>query len=250
MRIKITKESPKSLVQQATLHSVDTTIVPRRIAQTWESQPLPPGMQAAKDAIRAAAPDFEYVLMDNTERRAFIAAHFAESVVAAYDALIPGAYRADLWRYCYLYVHGGIYLDIKFIPEPGFDFRELLESEHFMLDIPTPMSDRSIQNSVIVAKPRSPYLLKAITTIVANVTNRLYGKSCQCITGPLMLSSIIPVSATSTQLCFSVDEKGKQQVTWFSKPALKEFTEYRSQMKGPTYTDQWIAHAIYRDAPI
>ena len=250
MRIKITKEPPPLLVQQATLPPIDTTKVPRRIAQTWETRPLPPGMQTAVDTIRAAAPDFEYVLMDNTERRAFIAAHFAESVTATYDTLIPGAYRADLWRYCYLYVHGGIYLDIKFRPEPGFIFEQLLSKEHFMLDLPTLLSDRSIQNSVIVTKPRSPYLLKAITTIVANVTNRLYGKSCQSITGPLMLASIIPVTATSTELCFSVDENGKQLVTWQGQPLLREFSNYRQQHGYTNYTDQWIAHAIYRDAAI
>jgi mannosyltransferase OCH1-like enzyme len=250
MRIKITKESPKSLVQQATLPPVDTTRITRRIAQTWETRPLPPDMQAATAAIRAAAPDFEYVLLDNIERRAFIAVHFTESVTAAYDALIPGAYRADLWRYCYLYVHGGVYVDIKYVPQPDFRFEVLLSKEHFMLDLPTPVSDRSIQNSVLCVKPRSPYMLSAITTIVANVMNRLYGKSCQCITGPLMLASIIPPSATSAELQFSLDETGKQQITWCSTPALKEFANYRAQMSGPTYTDQWIAHAIYRNAPI
>ena len=250
MRIKVTKAPQPSLVLTETLPPVDTNNVPAHIAQTWEEKPVPAGMQAALDAVTAAAPTFTHILMDNTERRAFIAAHFAAPVVAAYDTLIPGAYRADLWRYCYLYVHGGIYLDIKFRPEPGCDFTQLLQKEHFMLDIPTHLSDRSIQNSVIVAKPRSPYLLAAITAIVANVTNRLYGKSCQCITGPLMLASIVPSSVTSTELQFSLDETGKQQITWRSAPALKEFTEYRTQMKGPNYTDQWIAHAIYRDAPI
>ncbi len=250
MRIKITKEPPKSLVQQDTLPPVDTTTVPRRIAQTWEARPLPPGMQAATDAIRTAAPDFEYVLMDNTERRAFIAAHFTSTVTVAYDALIPGAFRADLWRYCYLYVHGGIYIDIKYVPQPGFYFDALLTKEHFILDIPTPTSDRNIFNGFIVAKPRSPFMLSAITTVVTNITHRLYGKSCLSITGPHMLSAIIPVSETSRELCFSVDKTGKQQISWQGVPILKEFTEYRAQLSGPHYTDQWIAHAIYRDAPI
>jgi mannosyltransferase OCH1-like enzyme len=207
-------------------------------------------MQAAAAAIRAAAPDFEYVLMDNNERRAFIAAHFTPAVTAAYDALIPGAFRADLWRYCYLYVHGGIYIDIKFASEPGFDFGELVQKEHYILDIPTLMSDRNIFNGFIVSKPRSPFMLSAITTIIANVANRIYGKSCLSVTGPHMLSAIIPVSETSRELCFSVNETGKQQITWHGTSALKEFADYRTQMPGPHYTDQWTAHAIYRDAPI
>lgn len=247
MRIKITKAPQKTLVLTETLPPVDTSSVPARIAQTWEIHPLPAGMQAAIDAVTAAAPTFIHILMDNIERRAFIAAHFAEPVIAAYDALIPGAYRADLWRYCYLYVHGGIYLDIKFRPEPGCDFTQLLQQDHFILDIPTLMSDRNIFNGMIVAKPRSPYMLSAITTLVTNVTNRQYGKTCLSVTGPHMLAQIIPVTATSTELCFCVDATGKQLVSWQGQPLLREFTNYRQQNGYTNYTDQWTAHAIYRD---
>lgn len=250
MRIKITKLTQPSLFLSESLPHIDITIIPRRIAQTWEEKPLPEGMQAAINSVTSAAPTFTHVLMDNTERRAFIAAHFAESVVAAYDTLIPGAYRADLWRYCYLYVHGGIYIDIKFRPEPGCDFTQLLQTEHFILDIPTLTSDRNIFNGIIVARPRSPYLLKAITLLVANVRNRIYGKTCLSVTGPHMLAQLIPVTATSTDLCFSVDGNGKQLVSWQGQPLLREFANYRQQNGYINYTDQWIAHAIYRDAPI
>ena len=30
----------------------------------------------------------------------------------AYDALIPGAFKADLFRYCVLFIYGGVYADI------------------------------------------------------------------------------------------------------------------------------------------
>jgi hypothetical protein len=141
-------------------------------------------------------------------------------------------------------------MDIKFTPESGFDFGELMQKEHFILDLPTPISDRNIFNGFIVAKPRSSFMLCAINSVVSNVTNRLYGKTCLSVTGPHMLASIIPLSATSAELQFSLNEVGKQQITWRSKPAVKEFANYRSQMKKTHYSDQWITHAIYRDAPI
>ena len=34
-------------------------------------------------------------------------------VLNAYDSLIPGAYKADLFRYLVLYREGGVYLDCK-----------------------------------------------------------------------------------------------------------------------------------------
>ena len=50
--------------------------------------------------------------------------------------MVPGAYKADLWRYCILYIYGGIYIDIKLEPINGFRFRELLDKEYFVLDCP------------------------------------------------------------------------------------------------------------------
>ena len=35
-------------------------------------------------------------------------------LIAYFNKLKPGAYKADLWRYCILYKKGGIYLDIKY----------------------------------------------------------------------------------------------------------------------------------------
>ena len=45
--------------------------------------------------------------------RSFIAAHFERAVVDAYDALLPGAFKSDLFRYCVLFECGGIYSDLK-----------------------------------------------------------------------------------------------------------------------------------------
>ena len=44
----------------------------------------------------------------------FIKSHFSKRVLYAYDKLIPGAFKADLWRYCIIYINGGIYIDIKY----------------------------------------------------------------------------------------------------------------------------------------
>ena len=30
-----------------------------------------------------------------------------------YKAFKQGAHKADLWRYCVLYIHGGVYMDIE-----------------------------------------------------------------------------------------------------------------------------------------
>lgn len=58
-------------------------------------------------------PEYEYNMFDDDESLKFIKENFKKEVADAYENVIPGAYKADLWRYCVLYIHGGVYLDIK-----------------------------------------------------------------------------------------------------------------------------------------
>ena len=110
-------------------------IIPPNIFQTWHTKFLPPQMSKAVNTIRILNPGFNYFLFDDNDCREFIKTHFKPDVLDAYDSLIPGAYKADLWRYCVLFIHGGIYMDIKYTPLNGFKFINLTEKEHFVSDI-------------------------------------------------------------------------------------------------------------------
>jgi mannosyltransferase OCH1-like enzyme len=60
-------------------------------------------------------PEYEYRLLDDNECRDFIKNNFDNNILSAYDLIVPGAYKSDLFRYCYLYVNGGCYFDCKMI---------------------------------------------------------------------------------------------------------------------------------------
>jgi mannosyltransferase OCH1-like enzyme len=101
------------------------SIIPLCIYQTWHTTNLPPKMQQAVNTIKAHNPEFQHFLYDDNMCREFIRNNFPEDVLRAYDLLIPGAYKADLWRYCILYKKGGIYLDISYTPFNNFKFLNL-----------------------------------------------------------------------------------------------------------------------------
>jgi mannosyltransferase OCH1-like enzyme len=160
--------------------------VPLNIYQTWHTNVLPPLMKNAVLTIIKNNPEFKYHLFDDNDCRNFIRDNFDESVLNAFDSLIPGAYKADLWRYCVLYKNGGVYLDIKYLPFNNFKFINLVEKEHWVLDV----DKNAIYNALIVARPNNEILLKAINKIIENVKNKFYGCSCLHPTGPLMLSEL------------------------------------------------------------
>ena len=161
------------------------TQIPLNIFQTWHTKNLPPLMSKNVELIKSSNPAFNYQLFDDEDCYNFIKENFDENTLNTFSRLIPGAYKADFWRYCILYKLGGIYLDIKFKPVNGFKFINLSENEHWVLD-----SDKvGIYNALMVCKPGNPILLKAINQIIENVNNNYYGHHCLCPTGPLLLST-------------------------------------------------------------
>jgi mannosyltransferase OCH1-like enzyme len=171
--------------------------IPANIFQTWHTKMLPPNMFKAIMLIKQMNPGFKYYLFDDNDCREFIKHNFDAKILHAYDNLIPGAYKADLWRYCILYKYGGIYLDIKYIPCNNFKFISFLKKEHWVLDV----NKVGIYNAVMVCKPGNDILIKAINQIVENVNNKFYGNSWLEPTGPRLLAKY-----------FTNDEKEKLKV--------------------------------------
>ena len=86
--------------------------IPKRIHQTTNLQqptPLLLGNYSNSYSVRLAR-DADLTLDFNACEKVF------PGVVLAAARMKEGAHRADLWRYCQLWVHGGVYMDIKTVP--------------------------------------------------------------------------------------------------------------------------------------
>jgi mannosyltransferase OCH1-like enzyme len=172
------------------------SIIPLKIYQTWHTKEMPRHMRENVELLKRTNPRFEYFLFDDNDCREFIKTHFRPDVLNAYDNLIPGAYKADLWRYCVLYVNGGVYLDIKFKCVNGFKLIALTEKEHFPTDVAMNEysigENESVYNGFMMSMPNNTILLNAIYQIVTNVNLKYYGKSPLSPTGPNMLGNFFP----------------------------------------------------------
>ena len=105
---------PARLLQDSAIPS-QTAEIPKNIYLTSH---LP--CEVIPDLVTRHANAYSIHLFDDSSARELLAAHFTDTVLEKYDAL-KGAHRADLWRYCVLYLNGGIYLDIKSIPMIDLD---------------------------------------------------------------------------------------------------------------------------------
>jgi len=172
------------------MKSYYNNVIPLHIYQTWFSKDLPKKMSDTIEKMKMNNPAFKHHLFDDNDCREFIKNNFNIEILNAFDSLIPGAYKADLWRYCILFKYGGIYLDVKYKPVKGFKLINLTEKEHFVID----RDNLGIYNALIVSLPNNPYLWKAIQSIVLNVKNKYYGLNNLSPTGPHLLSKIIPTN--------------------------------------------------------
>jgi hypothetical protein len=93
--------------------------IPRIIHQTWLEELTAetyPHVHRLQNSWKAQAlHGWEYRFYTDETMRDFIVEHYSSSsqlFVDAYDALIPGAFRADFFRLLVLFQHGGIYADI------------------------------------------------------------------------------------------------------------------------------------------
>jgi hypothetical protein len=157
--------------------------IPLDIYQTWNTLDLPPRMKANVAELRRANPEFAYHLFDDAMCEAFIAEHFEADVLAAFRKLKPGAFKADLWRYCIMYQKGGIYLDIKFRCVPPFTLLQLVESEHYVRDRQV-CGISGIYQGLMVQAAGNPTLWRAIRCIVEHCESNFYGDSVLSVTGP------------------------------------------------------------------
>jgi len=157
--------------------------IPLDLYTCWHTKDLPPLMKKNYNFLVESNPEIRFHLFDDTDCREFIKEHFEEDVLRAFDSLIPGAYKADLWRYCVLFIKGGIYLDIKYRCVNGFKFVDLTENEYFVRDRPK----GSVYNALIISLPQNEIIEKCIYNIVENVKNKYYGPNPLYPTGPGLL---------------------------------------------------------------
>ena len=143
-------------------------------------------MKEVSDNWRDMNPDYEYYYYTDKDCRGFLSKNFDVSVLDAYDTLKPGAYKADLWRYCILYINGGVYVDMGIVSQyPLKDF--ISEEDEFVTALDKPSGIFFLYNAFIAATPKNPILKTAIEMCLKNIKNQIYVKNSLSLTGPTLL---------------------------------------------------------------
>jgi mannosyltransferase OCH1-like enzyme len=250
-------QEPLNDVHPINISTSAGTSILNNIYLTWETsdtEKMPPKMKETIELLKKVNNDCNIYIFDKDDRVSFIKKYFMKEVIDAYNSLIPGPYKADLWRYCILYKYGGIYQDIKMQPINGFKYSQLLlnDKEYYIRD--HDMSGRGIYNAVLICKPRNQILLKCINKIIDNIKNKYYGMSSLYPTGPMLMKNFFSKTEIDN-LEMYLDVKYDSQkndiptVILNNIPILKMYDEYRQDqqnLKLKSHSHMWEDKEIYQ----
>lgn len=167
----------KEMIVTPPLYARDPNrVVPRIVHQTW-FEDLPkekyPNMSRLIESYRTSGWEYRFYTDDTAGE--LLSKHFPPEVREAYDTLLPGAFKADLFRYCVLLIYGGVYSDVDTMMGPSLD-AAIQNDVGFMVGLDEPgkkiQKRMCLWNGFIAAAPGHPFLAKVVESVVNNIRRR------------------------------------------------------------------------------
>lgn len=152
--------------------------VPRQLWMThYDLESIP---QHIHDGVEKYAADFDLHLLDDHGCIEFLRAHFTESVVQRFHDIPSGAHKADLFRFCALYISGGVYLDVKTVLRR--DLCRLLGDAELLMTLGHHYTLEGCHIGITACSPRHPVIgviLHAMLTAPLTSVRLFYHWNCR-----------------------------------------------------------------------
>ena len=168
--------------------------IPKIIIKTsWQTRDaFPKQIISTFDQLKKSSPDYQLYYFDNSECDQFME-DYSPRALAAYKKIIPGAFKADLFRVCILEKYGGCYSDIGHSSHVSFD--EITGSENIVLVKDCPLDSKTltkctyygIHNALMCSTKNHGFFKLLVDKTCENIENEYYGINPLDVTGPTMI---------------------------------------------------------------
>lgn len=228
--------------------------VPFILHEYWHSRRMPYHMSNVVKRHIEMNPEFDVYIYSEEEAVSFMKEHFDKDVIDAYYGLKPSAFRSDLFRYCVLYIKGGVYVDTKmdfFVP-----FKDLIKESNPLLlrtEFKWCNDGRGVQNNFMITPPNWHILRILIEEIVKAHKERQYKENELDVTGPCLIGDTLHktnlMRLRDNSRCISSEEEGHFVIHCDDEVVSRSYTEYRNEQsltqKEPHYKTLWTKRDIY-----
>lgn len=248
---KSTHEVPSGFI-----HVVDSEYeqnIPKVICQTLEKPMIRNMHYRTVLNLKLMNPEYTYCFYDSKDRRNFISSAFGPDVLETYDGLISGAFKADLFRYCWLYAFGGVYVDCKMINRTAL--RNVIKND----DETYLCKDRienAYQNCFICTVPKHANLLNCISECISRYKakiNKRVSFGSLYHTGPYLFYTCMKDIKTNCKFEGPFGDQRYEKTTiknsegsilfnvWFKD----YYSNYNKIHNRPIWSQQWAQNEIY-----
>lgn len=170
--------------------SRNDSLIPKKIFQTWKSRYVSPAIYQHLQQVIANNPDYDYYFFGDDECRAYLSQYYSLEYLQAFDDLIPGAFKADFWRYAILAREGGVYIDVDLVlTKPLSTIIPRDASFVSVKDRSSFSSKTAIYQAFIACTPYHPFMNVTLSETLYNVQTHYFGESCLGITGPITMGN-------------------------------------------------------------
>jgi len=214
-------------------------------------QPLSDHVKKTTIKLREIYHDFEYHLYNDKDITIFLKKYFDQSVLLAYKKCNPYAFKADLVRYCLLYVFGGYYFDITICPELNLYFEHDAVLFKGITNKSLTNNYPILENAAMFFKsPKHDFLKRAIEKCVENINTHNYGRHPLDITGPMMLYNI-PHSDIKTYDVEIIDEEmwsiiNNKKFFKFKPKKYQSGLNHFGCVGTNSYEEMWFSKTVFK----
>jgi mannosyltransferase OCH1-like enzyme len=188
-------------IGKPTTDNPPTKTIPLVIFQTFKSRNVPVGQFNATNSIRCQNTAAAYTFYDDAEAEKFLAENCVPAVLEAFQRVVPGAFKADIFRLAVLAVKGGIYTDASMCVDRvgATTFEQLLEQlppgVENVLVRDLGRSGRGIYQAFLMCAPGSTLFAHILQAITKQVNDKYIPKNLKrnnlSITGPVAFAKFL-----------------------------------------------------------
>lgn len=220
----------------------------------------------ATESVRNYFPNARVTIWDLARAREFLQDHYPRAVLRSFDALVPYAYKGDLFKYCLLQSAGGWYVDagVRMLRTPRLTAINDSDPVELVLFRSTGPWDAPWNCSVALtyASRGQKFFFDAIQEVVANCKREHYGVNplsptmtafgrsiaMNGVHNNTVLGQVVDVAGQEYQRGFSLPSEG---VIAARKPRAGAQIEvgdvaYLGISGGNNYVELWNKREIYR----
>ena len=161
-------------IDPETIPMVETiTKIPKILVQTYGDKSKIP--EKVYKNIKEFAKGYKHEIFDDNECYNFILQNYDKKTANKFKTLKVPAHKADLFRYCYLYKHGGVYMDIK--TELIKQLDEIFTDEKNLYTVMS-IQRGTIYNGIIATGPGRSIFYDLIKFMVDGPNDPFYLSNC------------------------------------------------------------------------